>query len=223
MTIPNSPFSESYNGATRLVQYFDKGRMEINDPNANRNNLFFVTSGLLVKELVTGQRQDGDNSFMTFPMGSATIPVAGDPANPNDKAANNAAPTYASFKDLPNAQVAKDGTLINASLNLTGTVSTITPPASVKIVASAYDKTTQHNLADVFVTFQNQNGQVYTNAQNGTGAVYYGNPLFVFGHPITEPYWITTNVAGKPTQVLVQLFERRVLTYTPSNPASFPG
>jgi hypothetical protein len=41
------------------------------------------------------------------------------------------------------------------------------------------------------------------------------------GLPLTEPYWIRTNVAGVPNWVLVQAFERRVLTYTPDNPAGW--
>src|SRR4051812_29293838 len=32
---------------TRLVQYFDKSRMEINNPNGERNSPFYVTNGLL--------------------------------------------------------------------------------------------------------------------------------------------------------------------------------
>src|SRR4051794_28083936 len=41
-------------GGTRLVQYFDKSRMEINDPNADPNGAFFVTNGLLTVELISG-------------------------------------------------------------------------------------------------------------------------------------------------------------------------
>src|SRR3954470_9986667 len=39
---------EPYQGAPggqRLVQYFDKARMEINNPNGNRTDPFFVTNG----------------------------------------------------------------------------------------------------------------------------------------------------------------------------------
>src|SRR2546423_13853105 len=39
---------------TRLVQYFDKSRMEINDPNADQNAQWFVTNGLLTIELISG-------------------------------------------------------------------------------------------------------------------------------------------------------------------------
>ncbi|MEO5950937.1 MAG: hypothetical protein ABIQ44_00535, partial [Chloroflexia bacterium] len=34
-----------------LVQYFDKSRMEINNPNGDKSNPFYVTNGLLTVEL----------------------------------------------------------------------------------------------------------------------------------------------------------------------------
>ena len=42
------------------------------------------------------------------------------------------------------------------------------------------------------------------------------------GFPLTEPFWVQVTVNNVPaTWVLVQPFERRVLSYTPSNPAGF--
>src|SRR5689334_16806784 len=41
-------------GGQREVQYYDKARMEINDPNADRNSPWYVTNGLLVVELISG-------------------------------------------------------------------------------------------------------------------------------------------------------------------------
>src|SRR5262249_955527 len=47
---------------------------------------------------------------------------------------------------------------------------------------------------------------------------YTDNPTAnVFGLPVSEPYWTRAVVGGTEKWVLVQLFERRVLTYTPSN------
>jgi len=37
----------------------------------------------------------------------------------------------------------------------------------------------------------------------------------------TEAYWTKTQVSGQVKDVLVQLFERRVLTYTPSNSETY--
>src|SRR5204862_33744 len=41
------------------------------------------------------------------------------------------------------------------------------------------------------------------------------------GLPISDPYWAKASIAGKLTDVLVQAYERRVLTYVPSNPEGF--
>src|SRR5436853_6522744 len=43
----NEPYSGSKTGM-RLVQYFDKARMEVNNPNGDRSSPWFVTTGLLV-------------------------------------------------------------------------------------------------------------------------------------------------------------------------------
>ena len=45
--------------------------------------------------------------------------------------------------------------------------------------------------------------------------------VFVMGYPITEPYWTQASVGGETKDVLVQLYERRTLTYTPVNPEAF--
>src|SRR4051812_26847207 len=59
-------------GGQRLVQYFDKGRMEL------RNGV--VTNGLLAGEIVRGQLQVGDASFLA--KDPPAIPIAGDADNP---------------------------------------------------------------------------------------------------------------------------------------------
>lgn len=80
-------------GGTRQVYYYDKSRMEITNPNGDTNSKYFVTNGLLVKEMLTGQLQLGNNSFSTRQ--PAQIPVSGDGPD-----TNTVSPTYASFKDL---------------------------------------------------------------------------------------------------------------------------
>src|SRR5690606_26534412 len=55
------PYAEGHNGM-RLVQYYDKSRMEINDPAAPLNAQS-VTNGLLVVEMIEGRIQVGDTSF----------------------------------------------------------------------------------------------------------------------------------------------------------------
>src|SRR4051812_16010876 len=59
---------ESYQegaGGVRLVQYFDKGRMEINNPEADPASPGYVTGGLLSVELISGRLQTGNTRFET--------------------------------------------------------------------------------------------------------------------------------------------------------------
>lgn len=212
--------TETYDTRIRQVQYFDKARMEINNPVGDPTSLYYVTTGLLVKELVSGQRQDGD--FVFTPLPASITPVAGDP---NDSGQNSEAPTYASFKNVAtlntteNRQNAKPGTVITSAINKNGQVSTITPPENRQL--SVYDSVTRHNVADVFYDFQQQQGLIWNGTAFENSPVFFNNPTYVLGRPITEPYWTTAKVGGQSKDVLVQLFERRVLTYTPSNPPSF--
>ncbi|MEI7554428.1 hypothetical protein [Candidatus Chlorohelix sp.] len=211
---------ESYNGNFRKVAYFEKARMEINNPAGNKNDLFYVTTGLLVKELVTGLRQDGDETFVQLP--PSMVQVAGDP---NDGTANPNAPTYASFRNVitifgnQNGKPSSNGSTITSSIDKTGNISNINPPETRTI--SGYDDVTQHTIADVFVDYGKSVGKVWSGSAYLNGSIFYGNPTYVLGRPVTEPYWVSTQVAGIDRVVLVQLFERRVLTYTPTNSVGF--
>ncbi len=208
--------TEPYDNVSRKVQYFDKARMEINNFRASPNDLFYVTTGLLVKELITGLRQDGDYVFKTLQ--SSTIQVAGDP---NDGVINSIAPTYASFRNVAtvfgkeNGFTSAIGSAITAKIDKDGVVTTISPPEQRLI--KSYSELTQHNVADVFVDFSTQNGQVWDGSKFVDGPLFFGNPTYVMGLPITDPYWTRAVVSGVERDVLVQMFERRVLTYTPSN------
>src|SRR5690242_2046156 len=83
-------------GGKRQVQYFDKSRMEINNPNADKNSAFYVTNGLLTIELMSGRMRTGDNT--TVERWPADIPMTGDP---NDVTA----PSYASMAKVSNAGI----------------------------------------------------------------------------------------------------------------------
>ncbi len=207
---------ESYKespGGKRSVQYFDKARMELNQPTTGQ-----VTSGLLVRDLVTGQRQDGDNTFVK--LAPSQTQVAGD-----DVSVNPDAPVYASFKNVitfgtpdANSKTSTSGATINQFINKAGTISTFTPPEQLTI--GAYQAETGHNIAKVFEDFKNLRGPT-TNPANGARLedqpVYTDNPTVnVFGYAVTEPFWVSTKVAGTQRNILVQLFQRRVLTYNPA-------
>ena len=63
------------------MRYYDKSRMEINNPGGDQSSIYYVTNGLLTEELVTGRMQMGDSEFDQH--APSTQLVAGDPsANP---------------------------------------------------------------------------------------------------------------------------------------------
>ncbi|EFO81253.1 hypothetical protein OSCT_0914 [Oscillochloris trichoides DG-6] len=188
-------------GAARLVQYFDKARMEISDPAGDRRSPWFVTCGLLVVEMIAGRTQVGANAFVALP--PASIPLAGDPEGNPD------APTYAMLAPLAaidggNRAPTRTGQLVSATFGPQG-VGDDPALARPETIIVGYDEVTGRNVPRVFQRFMDQQRPAF-------------EPLFVFGRPITEPYWAWVHVAGTRVPVLFQAFERRLLTYNPANP-----
>lgn len=190
-------------GGKRLVQYFDKARMEINDPNKNS-----VTNGLLVVEMINGRRQEGDKLFVQ--QGPAVIPIAGDP--------ENTWPTYASLGSVYNAkQPLEKDQAITQSWNPEG-FGTLDKYANDPLTKVAVVENELH-IPVAFWEFLNRKGTIYTNGQYKEDVI--SNWLFSTGYPVTEAYWSKVKVGGVEKEVLFQAFERRTLTYTPSNPDGF--
>jgi len=195
----------------RAVQYFDKSRMEINDPTADPNATWYVTNGLLPIELMTGRMQMGNNQFEFH--GPAKVSAIGDPDN---------WPTYADllpFYQSPGAvnpgDLGKPATgYINPDGKITGFNDYANDPATILVRGE-----NNHGVAKAFQDFMSQQGLVSENGRYVNGQVY--DPLFVFGLPVTGAYWVKTKVGGKELPVLFQVFERRVLTYNPANPPAF--
>jgi hypothetical protein len=205
-------------GGTRLVQYFDKSRMEINNPAGNPNDPFFVTNGLLVVEMISGRMQVGNNDYEQRT--SAEVNVSGDFNDPD-------APTYKSLVGVSNTPLGdhpaqdRSGQRATATINRGGTVGDDPAKASVpKTDFVHFDTTTKHNIPSAFWNFLNEVGPIVENGQTHNGQLntpwYYASGL-----PISEPYWARVRVAGNTIDVLIQAFERRVLTYTPQNPPAF--
>lgn len=176
-------------GGQRLVQYFDKGRMELTNGS--------VTNGLLATEMITGQVQTGDTSFE--PRAPPAIPIVGDP--------DNSGPTYAALgstaRSLLDAAPALVGAAPHAVVSVAGDVSLTATSAAAPVVIAVYDSATRHNVPQAFADYRATAG------------------LQTIGYARSEPFFTTVKVAGTPRQVMVQVFERRVLTYTATNPAGF--
>lgn len=198
----------------RLVQYFDKTRMEINDPGGDPNSPYYVTNGLLVRELISGQLQLGDRKFEN--RAPANIGVGGDPDD-------STGPTYATLGRLTFPAQNRVGKLVFEAVTRDSTVikDQVEYANNYLIVNDHFETTTQHNIPSPFWVYLNQNGPIV----DSTGLIRITrlfDPIFyATGLPITEAYWSKVLVGGSLKDVLVQAFERRILTYTPSNVGAF--
>jgi hypothetical protein len=189
-------------GNRRLVQYFDRGRMELatqgSGPGAGQRS---VTQGLLVREMATGNVQVG---YDTFVQGTpASLPVFGTAS----ASAQIALLTYADFAQVANTAVGDRtqgvGRSILQWISPGGVVTEGAPPASV--MAAVYVEETGHNIPDVFATWFDR---------RPFGDLSQHDAL---GHPITEAYWVDSG-KGPSGVSLIQLYERRVIVYTPDLP-----
>ena len=88
--------------------------------------------------------------------------------------------------------------------------------ASYGVTDVALVPETNHRIASVFQDYLNSSGTIYQNGQDVTDQLYTP-PFYETGYPMTEPYWASVKVAGTIQDVLIQCFQRRCLTYTPSN------
>ncbi|HEY0604012.1 MAG TPA: family 10 glycosylhydrolase [Herpetosiphonaceae bacterium] len=194
-------YAEAPNGK-RLVQYWDKSRMEITNPGGDRNQLWFVTNGLLTKELISGNAQVGNSAFVQ--RAPATVPVAGDPDDSNS-------PTYASFAQRASLngdrrEPAAVGATVVQTINRGGSIGTDQNLGRYGVRIAAYNNELGHNIPNVFTDYFR------------TLPVDW---VFALGYPIAEPYWARVKVGGQVKDVLIQVYERRVLTYTPANAAQY--
>jgi hypothetical protein len=155
-----------------------------------------ITNGLLATELTTGELQLGDNTFERRQ--PAAIPVAGDP--------DNTFPTYADLRRYmaPNPEPVDQALMIVAPGGLSDVFMREDGDPAVAIVLSdQVGADVWHNVPRAFSQFRERVG------------------VDAVGLAITEPVWVSIRVGGAQTAVLVQAFERRVLTYTPTNPPKF--
>jgi hypothetical protein len=241
------PTQERYREAPndlRTVQYFDKARMEINNPTGNPNDPYFVTNGRLVVEMVSGQLQVGLNDLMYVGMSEGC--VAGDCLG--GVAGDNGTPSYADLllvssltpdddwsecrtatyeichaDELPAGATMPPLYLMPYGRVYTGAEEIARIPqgyipageSAVPVQAGAFIKETQHNIPDIFWRFLNAEATVFERGVYAQGKVV--DWVSAFGFPITEPFWIVIRVGHERRLVMFQAFERRTLTYSPKN------
>jgi hypothetical protein len=207
-------------GNNHLVQYFDKGRMEINDPNGDPKDPFYVTNGLLAVELISGQMQTGPDTYEN--RGPAAINLGADADDPT-------APTYQSFNGVSNIPGAPNerrktdqtGQPVRTAIDRQG----LTQPWPADLPdygarIAYFEPATGHNIPNVFWDFLNADTDIFVDGDLVRGKLF--EPWFaVTGYPISEAYWSYVKVEGRYMDVLTQAFERRVLTFLPQLPSPF--
>ena len=209
--IRNEPYTyEALDGNQRLVAYFDKSRMEINDPAGDSSAVWYVTNGRLVWEMMTGRMQTGQEPDLFDFVLPATIPVAGDVYGWET-------PTYQALGRHMEGARDQTGQTVIATIDQWGSIGAdLTPLESRQyaqyVTYAGPDGELGHNIPDVFWDFLT--GEI-------DPLVTPANWIFVMGYPLTEAFWSTATIGGAPHDVMLQCFERRCLTYTPANNEPF--
>ena len=201
-------------GDTRYVQYYDKSRMEVNDPAADPASDWYVTNGLLATELITGRLQLGDAIFEA--RDPARVNVAGDPDDPFGI-------TYAHLAGLLTEPPLDEGEEVSTYIKVTpphepsGVIQFDDYAHGHGVTAAVLAPETNHRVASVFWEFMTSTGPIVVDGQYVEGPLF-SDPYYPTGFPIAEAYWIRAKVGGVFRDVLFQCFQRRCLTYTPDNP-----
>ncbi len=215
----------------RIVQYWDKGRMERTDDGKGG---FLTSVGTLAWELLTGKINL--NGTQTVEVGPAQLPLIG-PLRDTKRnlaalaakqpAPDTLAPSYADAA-IEAAQRTQDhaGVPVTWRLRPGGKIESFPEgtAAPAEVLLANYDDVTGHNVADVFTRWYNQT--FFTSPDNDPAhtlaAQLRGNTAGIDpGHPLTDPFWVEVTLDGIDRVVLVQIFERWTMTYSPANPTGW--
>ncbi|MGI8691232.1 MAG: hypothetical protein ACR2M3_21845 [Thermomicrobiales bacterium] len=154
-----------------------------------------LTFGLLATEMVTGRIQVGDRDFIN--QDPSTTPVAGD----EDGGGPSYATIYDNGKALMGGKAQQTGQPINLGFTASNNLVTLDDPSLIPL--TDYDSVTRHNVVSPFTRYRDLVG------------------FSTIGYAITEPFAANFTVGGVQRVIAVQVFERRILTYTPRNPDPF--
>jgi hypothetical protein len=179
--------------------------MEVNNPQGNKDDPYYVTNGLLTTEMIAGEIQLGDSETVKASV-PCTIPVAGDPRKDNPLTPGYSTLAAVSSLHGENQSPNKVGQPVNQSIDVNGIVSVDSAHGTLSKYA-AFASQTGHNIPDLFWSYL-----------QGMQSTYGFDWTFVLGYPISEAYWTQMRVSGKEMPVMIQAYQRRVLTYVPDFP-----
>lgn len=190
------PYAEAADGR-RLVEYFDRGRMELT-PAPDGSNRTIVTEGLLALEMTTGEIELGNSLLEPQTPPSITI----DSGSPDDRI-----PTYASLSLVvqhPSVDMVGKGNMPVQWIDQRGVPET--RPGPMTVTSGDYIKSTHQNVPSIFTN-------LFSQQPFGTSSW-----ISVMGLPISPPFWTYYRRDHVALPSLIQVFERRILVYTPSLP-----
>jgi hypothetical protein len=182
--------------------------MEITHPDGDASQLWYVPNRRLAHALITGRMQVGDSSFQ--PCDAARVNVAGDADDPHG-------PTYATFSRVLDLAADDEGYVITRQIHRDGSVTSDDRYIDYRVGVSVFPERKRHWIATPFWSFMSAEGPVFVGGRI-VNALLFEDPYYATGYPITDAYWARVLVGGVARDVLIQCFERRCLTYTPSNP-----
>lgn len=178
----------------RVVQYFERGRMEV------ESGADDVTQGKLAQELVTGSIDlGGDVTIKRQPPGFAI-----DSGEPDDRI-----PTWRTLSGIVSSDSVDPqapGDQITRWIGRNGPYERDDTP-EVRYL-ELYIEESGYFIPDVTAELFNR--------------PEFQDERWVesFGYPISEPYWSHYRRQGQTHEALIQVFERRVLVYTPRGESS---
>jgi hypothetical protein len=176
-------------GGIRLVQYYDKGRLEMASGE--------VTNTALVLDMYRGRIEIGHFQYDKRP--PPAVPIAGDTDGPNLTYATLAAV----LPETPEGSPKQMGMSVTTRVSPSGIVS-VGPPAPATGPESTSDYDFSHNVLQAFADYRRQ----FT-GQGASSKV---------GFPITEPFRTLVTTGGTAHDVIMQAFWQRVLIYDPNGP-----
>ena len=86
-----------------------------------------------------------------------------------------------------------------------------------------YDAATGHNIPEIFWLYPEPDRPGAQRRRPRPTALLFDPWSIAMGLPISDAYWARVKVAGQKQDVLIQAFERRVLTYQPERAPQLAG
>jgi hypothetical protein len=206
------PYQDSPNALAAAsqptLQYLPQGWANVVLASPDPADPWFITFGFLAQAQINQMMQAGETTNVV-PL-TADMPLVGDSNDPT-------APTYASFQRVMGTRFPDlTGEPVLDTLDKEGNVGLYAGRRYEETHLAFFFTQTGHNIPLVFWEFLNNQAE---HGDDESTLSTTGEPWqHEMGHPLTEPYWVHVSLDGAEHDLLVQVFQRRVLTYTPSKP-----